>query len=1742
MNKIFIILIILFLGTSCKQASRVVEASISSILREVAIDIVPGNDLGEIALGSPDTQITVKITNYSSDKIKNLSLAIDATQSSLKFMPNDDDLTISPGGGGTCGTELSSGGSCTYVLNFVVKKAASFNIPVTFEYDNLVQHQQNIFYIKALTGEVANIALVSAAKNKFDFGVLEQTDSSDRMITLEYQNLGGLSARNIDFTLSNDTQSSAYSYSSNCPISLLALQKCIVTLTYHPPSGIDDTAAEKDYTASLVTKFKKNIGGDDGSYSTYFTFKASTIEAKLDTTFGSIYFDNLIAGNTQTNIFRIINKGYKDGFIKKLYLRKKGTDLPFTYCDKGSDSFLNCHKSIEEFPFSIEDTSNCFTNKIDGISFNSDGGVCVFNIIYKPSRNYTTHNSSNDFDGSTLSVEYDSRWKDQEKIRTTKTDLFTINAKFNTKANLVIDSIQFGLNSYIPTISGVDQYLIDLGKIATIKDAVLGKSHIKIKLINTGEEQIHLHQITDNSSTPYTLKKSSVAAVTDQINPYYQSIKYDDTCDGLTVGSCNITFDLIPTEQFPASLQDQYMYDFVMPYKYKTFKVYYSDGSSSDSASERILNLNLKSLQISKGVLVFAETSPYDLGDVVAGNTETVSLTLRNIGAGEVKAIAKMTNGQSFVQRTNLNNWPFAQSSNSTAPDKNCYDIFYNSMPSTTPPNLPDPAKALASGDSCKITIDARDADSYRLVASDFKPVINATIDNYKRAFNNSINNSSEIWERQGYAFDTSTIGTGCPTLASCVIYGLNFQYYDGDASTGSDFGTLQNIYPVNPSTSFDKTKFMNLKVNFKKPPYLILKNPRPLVSSVLIRPTMSFPSFSTSLNYIKNYLSEIVTPVKFSYGEFNTKVVTDDTYGPLYKFAELSKTFSNSLSITDNDLAYYFGTIEVTNPTSDYLAYVDIYNNGGVDASSLTIKALLGGDSAINAIINGNNVTSATTALAAIPAANLRTLNFKITPTATGLISRCFQLSYDNKAQGTWNQNICIYANVITDAPKLSVKVSDVDLSTGVDGLQTTLSAPSFYPNNGLALPDTSDSLSLIFNPIYDSSSYSYKKITLQNLSATNSLKNLNYYFLNTSFEYTSLPLKINELTKFKSIVKVGANDCGYGNNSSAVISLSAGSTCQFIIRYKPTSTGPNDTTVESTNGYLAFSYDAVTNQKMSQFVSIKFRPKRIKKLQIATVNGSTVTASNIISWTGNVPVPPVTSYGISLGNYDKKTTNGFILNSATTSKLINNIIVSNQSSTDAITLLPSGCSAANYLTIPRPAKCSPTFSSGFAIIKLDSNIQIEANTKCFSSVGNNGFFNPSIDSDKCKLKVTFSGSKTYPICSKYDAAIKTHSEIIGGRLLDACNPYVYSIPYVVNGSVSDSIYIHVSGFIEPNRSLSSVFQKIFFNVESVNNSSTTGTVKLTWPALVPNNADLGDVSNYRIYYSANFADINKDNIFYDYDGKKYNSTTKSGYFVTSDFSSSTTSATITGLTAGTEYFFRLAAIRSISPSISYITSGTSTTTNLSNYVSGSDIKILSIPIPKNTEIYSHSLFKLIDLSDLNDGSNLIKSDQPGSIAACKNTQIKYSLKHPAGTAGTLLITKSLIGSNEWGALVNNTTDSTLASTAHWLSDAKIDIFGSHVTDYSNVDKGNVFADASLFFANNGDMKIKYSLDQSIDPNNMVFKAVGGNAAGGYNSGAYYSNNNVSKSFAIRCYTNNPCPTNTAIAFTENTTLCAEP
>lgn len=1390
---------------SCKPAKdKVVDILTSTIMEPVSVNFSRNTDLGEIAVSNEPLDIIITVKNNSSKDIKKLDLSIASGQSLLKFSPTTEGLNISPGQDGTCGEVLTSYEECTYILSFIPRKIGKYTIGLEFKYENYIESQNKQFTIKAIVGEPAALSFTNDTSN-YDLGVIEQTDTSKRILNLEIKNTGSLSARNIVFSLSNDNDSPAYEVVSNeCPSTIPGGMSCKVSLSYIPRNNrYSDPSV--NYTGKYTIEYTKDPSNNTGVLNAYLNFLSVTIEANFKQNFNTIEFPTIVTGNKEEKSIKISNAGYQKGIMKEILFHDYQGNL-ITKCIKNSNSLvLNCQKSLDTFPFIVEDSNNCLGREVKGIEGRTPGESCFFKIIYWPSTKWPSQSQSTYyFNDSTISLVYDSLWKNNENI-VTKNNMFTIKADFLSAAKLVLDKVEIENIPLLDTdiFSANNVFEANLGRLALVSSASY-YTFIKVTLKNLGESPAIVSDLRDGSTTG-----NQISDLGYDLNAFYRQIKHNSCTVIPPQGSCNISFNLTPIAQATPALEDQFMFDNTSNplKKYKRFITSYDDGSVIEDdgsiAAKRNIEVKLISKLVRKGYLSI-ETNSFTFPTIVNGKSNVQNIFLKNVGTGDLYAVIKDA-AKNLNPKAGQNNFPYKVLDIATpiAPaTKDCHDIIFesNATPATLPV-IPDSTKFLAPGESCVLSVENQLPPTTRELESDYPIALD-----YQRLYSRVANSTEEIWARRGYSHPTASI---------------SFKYYDGDANP--------DVPSSVPYGYLGTTKEITVTSNFRSPAIIVAKDPLPSTSALFDRPPLFYPAISTTYPTSITLASKSIARTYFDSSYF-----TLATHGFAKSKEAINhvKTLNLTGGIYDSEYKFHGGTFPVGE--TSFIQYT--YSNVGM--SSATNVILVEESKPANypiQIESFNNMTAKPFPNISITPSQNVLLKFKFTPTAPGLYKRCYTLEYDNALISNQEYHMCVYVEAVTNYPKIQISYKNVTVTQS--GQTVTESEVGSYQTLNTPLNDTDITSVASFSAIKASIVYAKKIIRFTNTGSSNVTKFSYYYMDSPNNAATNLPADTTIFTT------------GLPYPCLPNMTLAVGSYCEIYIKYAPTASSA--TTV---NRYIGAIYDMAPS--LNQFVSntgfMQFLALDPAKL---VMNMPGINSEVVTDWSNpSTPIPLNISWPVNIGSYGTNATPPhLLLTNKPSIKRITNIEIKNTSALKA-----------SFLSMnPTPT------ADEWNVILSNSSATIWANRYCFFGDDENNSaiadedkgFNSS-STNKCYLQVDFSGFLPYDSCSAWNAPVKTKNTTFGQNIVANCNPFVYTLTYWnYKRAAQSTIPIHIKGFIEPNRVRS--VTPIFSDVTSVNTGGTSGSVSFIWPALTPVDAGWGNIIKYRIYYDTNYSNLSSVNVF---------------------------------------------------------------------------------------------------------------------------------------------------------------------------------------------------------------------------------------------------------------------------------------
>lgn len=1188
--------------------SKVVTAITSKILEPVSMSVSPDPDLGEISVGDDPTIVTITIENNSSDKIRKLNLLISKDQSLLKFRENNEGDVFSPGHGGTCSDVLQPEATCVFKLSFNPRKSGEFIIPVTLNYENLIEPQEKTITIKALTGEPASLVFVNDIST-YDLGIIEQTEKITRFLELEIVNSGELSARSVVTSFLNINPTGAFELvSHNCPATIKSKQTCKVKIGYEPKNN-EYTDPLVEYKSQLTLTYKRDSKGTQSNLNSYAEFISTTIEAKFKENFKVVDFGVLFTGNKLTKSVKITNVGFRAGIVQELILTDY-QNQPITTCRKSATgNILDCNKTLDQFPFVIEDTNACFDNQTRGIEGKVQGASCIFTFTYWPSLKWQSGSQSTHyFNDIKVAIKYDSQWKGQENILV-KSDVYNLFAEFLSAGkmefvNMTVENVL--VNPLNITTLG-NETSIDLGRIALISSDAYSKI-MKITWKNTGENVVLIDAISDKHNP----LANTITEIGYNLNTFYKHIKSSASCGFVSPGAtCNISYDLAPVLQASSALEDSLMYDDVSDLlkKKKIFTLHYNDGSkfedNGDPSILRTYNTNLTAKLIKKGSLAF--TSPLSSSTTLLNGQSTVKdVCLTNVGTGEVYAIK--SDGAENLYPDGTNGWPFKiqdlstiTSSCANPATKDCFDIVYKN--SDLLPMIPDPLKFLAVGETCVLSFEVKLADTVRDTS------IELTYEN-DRIFVPLGSNTTSAWPRREAHINSAPV---------------SFKYYDGDYISTDPASYMNYGY-------LGVTKKTSLSAHFYKPAQLVLSNPLPISSAVLHRPEIFYPLMSSTypmnVTLTARTIPEMYFPGSFFSATSNGFTKSDEAYLHV-------NTLNLKGGVYDTEYKMHIGTFPVGESVT---AALDVRNSGGSTAVGVTMTELGGVSPIVITAFGGLTIKP-------FPAFNITNTFFKqvlinFTPTAPGLFKKCFDLSFNNGLAPT-EQHTCIYAEAVATAPKIKIDYSDIEVA--MPGPVETFSGSYINLNAPL---NGADATFTLFSGIKDSAIYAKKVFRFTNTGSV-SARRFSYYYM-ASATNVQVPPGDTQL------VSMPTKGCALN------MTLLAGDYCEVYIKYKPSKTSSAALT-----RYLGVIYEVApsSSQYVTQAAGIRFTALDPAKLSVLNTSPESLN-----DWsTPTAPLPISESWPLDLTAYNRTTTPHLVLDSMPQTRTFPIVTIKNTSALKA-------------------------------------------------------------------------------------------------------------------------------------------------------------------------------------------------------------------------------------------------------------------------------------------------------------------------------------------------------------------------------------------------------------------------------------------------------------------------------------------
>ncbi len=1135
-------------GDNASQGSNGgAEVLNSGLANAVNFKVIGGEDRGEIVVGSDEHQIEIQVSNNSKFEVSELKLLIDEdSEMSAHFYASGGGIGTTPGFGGSCQSTLDFGQSCSFIIAFNPNRAGEFTQNIKIEYKTLIDLENTSFTLKSKTGAEASLVFSDDTSYR-QYGIFERSEPLMRVQDLTIINKGGLTARDIKFSLTGNTNPSAFNIvDHNCPSRLEVNESCNASVSY---IGLNYNAfdSDQDYSASLVVNYEADANSSLRGLNSTFLFSSYEIKGRFTSNTSTIEFvDDVISGNKATKSFKITNTGYREGIIKRFDFYKPNGDL-WAKCTKSGSTYLNCLDPIDnvlslaDFPFQVEDIGSCIDAETAGADLAATGDSCYFNLIFWPSISYQ---EDKDFSGTKIHIIYDSRYKGNEEVL--DQELYTVNAKSLMAAKLIISKYVYNNTNYANEGSDTVAFF-DLKRLALITNATYKRSAV-ITIKNIGSSTATFTSLQDG-------KGNNINGILNDISTYYLNVITD--CGVLGPNeTCEIKFDLAPLSYSDSSVENDLMFDenpaFIADPKerYKRFIVSYTnesmfldDGSPAVAVSSEA---RISTVLIQKGFLVYSNIEPNqgDVGRIYGGDTKTFKVLLENVGTGSIPYI-KIDDTYNLSNSYGFNVYPFEIIPDAPGPqaDLDCYDIvdFNNSELGGSP----DPSNQLPAGDTCALTV------QYKLNEANREPLSNF-INDYLISAPLSTWGTSEAWSYLDYA--------------SSPQY-LSFHYYDGDISD-------PNLDLVSYGNYFSLDNFV-IDANFRQPAEIIPIDPTPITSAIIYRPSFSLAAITDGSQSVGADTAPAIWINQGMEGtDFSPIVRSDNSINHVNSFVNSSYDYTLHAGSFIADGSSYKIEFSLYNSQTGTAQIQDIYLT---DASG-KFTLLSGG-----AVLSDNAVVGYD---------SVRRISLNYLPTLTESNESVLTIVYYDQLE-TVSKNIRIIAEGIhpnLDPADIEVRVENFDVSYDGSSVSETLSSSQNLINTKLNNYDSNELIH--FEAIRNSPVYAKKRFYIKNKSLVDSVEGV----------------KVNVL---ETLASLSALNSGYSysfenlNNCDDAI-LPPGAECYFDIKFEATDALPDNML-----RFLTISYKLIEDQFVYKSIEMQFDSLDPADLSIASTNSEQVEDS---------------------------------------------------------------------------------------------------------------------------------------------------------------------------------------------------------------------------------------------------------------------------------------------------------------------------------------------------------------------------------------------------------------------------------------------------------------------------------------------------------------------------------------------------
>lgn len=1713
MHSLSIILILFLTVYGCNKESASVKINTAGIFNPVlySIDDVEASgktiDRGEHILTDDPVPLTVRVYNKTKFPYTDLDLVLGTDDGAdnapaIAFVPTETGEIVFPGKDGTCGRTLPANSTCLIKLLYSPREGRRYVETITLNFKNYVDPEQHTAKLLFLAGMPASLTFTNDI-TQYTFGrlvgtaklpVVERTELTTYSEELEILNAGELSAKSLTINLLESCSSAltnlcpggmagAYTVENNCPGLLMPGEKCKVKINYlpknqDPNSGpIPDDIKEINYRATVTFGYIKDPTGATAALNGYFRSISTNIEAKFKVALTNLTFETpIISGNREIRAFRVNNLGYREGEIQAIAVRDSGGSLITTCRASITSEYLDCVDvlnfpiSLANFPFRIKDRSSCLTLPPEEKKYIDVGSGCIFDFVFQPSVTYLT-NKITDFLNLQPEVIFDSRWKANEKIVTSK--LFNLSATSLAAARMELDTLRLdGVN--FPS-TGTNPWLVDLKRLTLQSPGFFKRKPMIITFKNNGSVNATNLNFKDANGRNIPIGGSGTSLGAYLTHYYSSVIASDSTCTIVAPGeSCSITLMFAPIGRDLNSEEDANMFDATGGdgKRYKGFKLTYDSGSSFtdaniDGDSDILPSMSEARVQaqlIRKGMLMEFTDDTRNVSGIggnvnVTGDTSISHIYLQNIGTGSVPYIRLMNpptpNAPSLNPNVTL--IPTGDPA-SLGADYDCLDLVdedytYTVASNQTPDNRMGNFSGLPKDKSCVYTMSMKTTDKRRHFNS--VSCINTlptetNAEEASRLFSRDLS-GVDMWEY------CSVLNIPWPNIS--------VHYFDGDATDPA----------LPPGSNYGKRIALNnytYQAIQHSPAKLILNNFVPFLTATLYRPEIAYPTISSG------QLAQTITE-KWFYG-------TGTNF-----YYQLNDPLQTSPFIQGDDSRDFVPTLGAFGDKGnyDYILYLGSFPQGSPNVIfPIGIKNVGGIVAKVNSIfITPNDGFSVVTQPLAMPlnlpmTSEITPLTFQLNTSVFGEHRMELEYEYENgrhltpliynsrtvasnigtSGREALTQKILVVANVRENGtyPFLTMSAEDYEVVQN-EGAPPTETIQPAYPIP-LSWNTTTAASTLVFDTIKLTAAakptdvYAKKRIKFTNTTAYPLTELRSVYRADATNSLSKAPP-----STFTTVTA--------GSTCTANMTLAPGASCYLVLRYQP------NTSDTSENYTLSMVYKMGPGQFVMQNLGIGLLPR--SPGQLLAFGKITEPINYKISPTSSIATR--SSYPLNIGTSNLDVVPkvfAFKDPSSTWQKLR---FVNSQTTKASLLLSYQKYLAAHSLRGFIPSSFVPTSTVPLAgeytthtdgldytiIHKVkygdgSDRLLIQASKGCLfgddeltgSIPAHQKGFN-SVTVTPCYAVVTFSANFEY--------LRKTISVTNGDDMRGSAAELWY---YSVNRSSTASLWIHVKGVIQPNTTLAS---GSYSNITAFENKTSS----IGLPVLNSNNPLLGDIVGMRVLRSTTFTGL----------GDPY-STAHTSYVDIRPYDPGIIQYAnfTTGMVNGTYYYYKVVAIRKDARFIDTVPKRflnlrtneyLSLVSNLTN-----SVKVLTPPINHH---YFHNQKLLVEKS-----LHTAVAYDPYLTASNKCAlRTKLTLKDP----GNVVLPYQLIRLTTWNLLLSTpaaTNYSNMTQISHWLGDASVSINSkcSGLSGFISNTSSQMLDSSGVFYIRDG-----------VNPNANVYTAIGG-------------------------------------------------